>query len=61
LFPTEAIERLRRFFVLLSIKTHFVEGYEEKDFILATIIDEDFGDVPSIDVDGDNHGVYVGE
>jgi hypothetical protein len=28
---------------------------------LATIIDEDSGDVPSIDVDGDNYGVCVGE
>jgi hypothetical protein len=27
---------------------------------LAAIIDEDFGDVPSVDVDGDDHGVCVG-
>jgi hypothetical protein len=33
----------------------------EKDFSLATIIDKDFGDVPSINVDGDDHGVCVGE
>jgi hypothetical protein len=43
------------------IETHFVEGCEEKDFSFATIINEDFGDVPSIDIDGDDHGVYVGE
>jgi hypothetical protein len=46
---------------LLLIETHFVEGCEEKDFSFTTIIDEDFGDVPSIDIDGDDHGVYVGE
>jgi hypothetical protein len=46
---------------LFLIKTHFVKGRKEKDLGLATIIDEDFGDVPSVDVDGDNHGVYVGE
>jgi hypothetical protein len=45
----------------LSIKTHFVEGCAKKDFGLATIVNEDFGDVSSIDVDGDNHGVCVGE
>jgi hypothetical protein len=50
--PTEAIEGLHRFLALLSIKTHFS---------LATIIDEDFSDVPSVDVDGDNHGICVGE
>jgi hypothetical protein len=33
----------------------------EKDFDLATIIDEDFGDIPSVDVDGDNHGVGMWE
>jgi hypothetical protein len=27
---------------------------------LATVINEDFGDIPSIDVDGDDHGAYVG-
>jgi hypothetical protein len=42
-------------------KTHFVKGYEEKDFSLATNIDEDSGDVPSINVDSDDHGVCVGE
>jgi hypothetical protein len=42
------------------IKTHFVEGCEEKEFKLATVIDEDFGDVPSVDVDDNEHGVYVG-
>jgi hypothetical protein len=46
---------------LLLIKTHFVKGYEEKDFGLATVVNEDFGDVSSIDVDGDDHGVCVGE
>jgi hypothetical protein len=27
---------------------------------LATVINEDFGDVPSFDMDGDDHGLYVG-
>jgi hypothetical protein len=27
---------------------------------LASIVDEDFGDVLSIDVDGDDHGISVG-
>jgi hypothetical protein len=31
---------------MFSIKAHFVEGYEEKDFSLVIIIDEDFDDVP---------------
>jgi hypothetical protein len=60
-FPTEAIEGLHRFFELLLIKTHFVEGCEEKDFSLAPVIDEDFCDIPSINVDGDDNGVCVGE
>jgi hypothetical protein len=38
-FSTEAIEGIRQFFELFSIKAHFVKGYEEKDFSLATIID----------------------
>jgi hypothetical protein len=46
---------------MLSIETHFVEGCKEKDISLAAIIDEDFGDVPSIDVDGHDHGVCVVE
>jgi hypothetical protein len=60
-FPAEAVEGLHRLFELLSIKTHFFKGCEEKDFSLATIIDEDFGDVPSVDVDSDNYGICVGE
>jgi hypothetical protein len=60
-FSAEAIEGLRRFFELLSIKTHFVEGCEEKDFGLATVVNKDFGDVPSIDMDGDDHGLCVWE
>jgi hypothetical protein len=60
-FFTKAIEGLHLFFELLLIKAHFVEGCKEKDFRLATVINEDFGDVPSIDVDGDDHGVCVGE
>jgi hypothetical protein len=28
---------------------------------LAAVIDEDFGDVPFVDVDGDDHGVNVRE
>jgi hypothetical protein len=46
---------------MLSIEIHFVEGCEENDFSLATVIYEDFGDIPSIIMDGDNHGVCVVE
>jgi hypothetical protein len=60
-FPAKAIEGLHRFFGLLPIETHFVKGCKENDFSLAAIIDENFSGVPSVDVDGDDHGVYVGE
>jgi hypothetical protein len=43
------------------VETHFFEGREEKDFGLASIVDEDFGDMPSIDVDSDDHGVGMGK
>jgi hypothetical protein len=33
----------------------------EKDFGLATIVNENFGGIPSIDMDGDDHSVFVGE
>jgi hypothetical protein len=42
---------------LFSVIAHFLEGWEEKDLSLATIVDEDFGNVLSINVDGDDHGV----
>jgi hypothetical protein len=61
LFPAEVIEGLHRFFELLSIKAQFVEGCMEKDFSLATVIDEDFCDIPSVDVEGDNYGICVGK
>jgi hypothetical protein len=60
-FSAEAIEGLRRFFELFSVKNHFFEGCEEKDFVLASIVNEDFGDIPSVDVDSDDHGVGVGK
>jgi hypothetical protein len=60
-FSAEAIEGIHRLFELLSIKTYFVEGCEKKDFGLATVVNEDFGGVPSIDMDGDDHGFCVGE
>jgi hypothetical protein len=59
--PTEAIEGLNRFFELFPVETHFFEGCEEKDFGLASIINEDFDDVPSVDVDSDDHGVGMGK
>jgi hypothetical protein len=46
---------------LLSVVAHFFEGWKEKDFGLAAIVDEDSGNVPSIDVDGDNHGIGMWE
>jgi hypothetical protein len=41
--------------------SHFVEGCEEEDFGLATIVDKDFGDVSSVDVDSDDHGIGIGK
>jgi hypothetical protein len=38
LFATKAIEGLHRLFELLSIVTHFLEGCEEKDLRLTTIV-----------------------
>jgi hypothetical protein len=43
------------------IKAHFVEGCEEEDFDLAAIVDKDFGDVSSVDVDSDGHGIGMRE
>jgi hypothetical protein len=60
-FPAEAVEELHWFFELFAIKTHLFEGYEKKDFSLATIVDEEFGDVPSVDVDGDDHSICMWE
>jgi hypothetical protein len=55
-FSVEVIERLCRLFELL-----FVIGQQEKDFSLTAIVDEDSGDVPPINVDGDNHGIGMWE
>jgi hypothetical protein len=43
------------------IETHFVEGCEEKDFGLAAIVNENFGNIPLVDVDGDDHGIDIGK
>jgi hypothetical protein len=58
-FPIKAIEGRRQFFELLLVKTHFVEGCQEEDFGLTAIVNEDFFDVPFINVDCDDHGVSV--
>jgi hypothetical protein len=41
--------------------THFFKGLEEKDFSLVSIVDEDFGNVLSVDVNGDDHSVGMWE
>jgi hypothetical protein len=41
--------------------THTKVAEVEKDFGLATIVNEDFGGIPSIDMDSDDHSVFVGE
>jgi hypothetical protein len=56
-FVAEALEGLHWLFELFSVVAHFLEGRQEKDFSLAAIVDKDFGYVPSIDVDGDNHDI----
>jgi hypothetical protein len=60
-FSVEAIERHRRFFELFSVIAHLFEGYEEENFGLPTIVNKDFDNVPSVDMDGDNYGAGVRE
>jgi hypothetical protein len=60
-FPVEAIEGIRQFSELLSIKTHLIKGCEEGNFSLTPVANEDFGYVPSIDVDCGDHGVSMWE
>jgi hypothetical protein len=59
--PIKAVEGLHRLFELFSIIPHFLKSREKKDFCLAAIVDEDFDNVSSIDVDGDDHSVGVQE
>jgi hypothetical protein len=61
IFSAEAIEGLRQLSKLFLVATHLFKGYEEENFSLTTIIDEDFGNVPSVNVDGDNHSIGMGE
>jgi hypothetical protein len=43
------------------VVTHLFKGCEEEDFGLATIVNENFGNIPSVDVDGDNHAIGMRE
>jgi hypothetical protein len=52
---------LHQFFELFLVITHLFEGCEKENFGLVTIVNKDFGNVPSVDVDGDNHGIGVRE
>jgi hypothetical protein len=61
LYSAEAIEGLRRFFELLLIIAYFFKGCEEENFGLIAILNEDFGNVPSVDVDGDDHDIGIGK
>jgi hypothetical protein len=45
----------------LLVIAHILEGQQEKDFCLAAVVNEDFGNVPSVDVDGEDHGVDMRE
>jgi hypothetical protein len=60
-FASEAIEGLRLLFELLLIMAHFFEGRQEEDFCLAAVVDEDFGDIPSIDVDSMDRSIGMRE
>jgi hypothetical protein len=60
-FAVEDIEGLHRLFELLSIIDHLSKGRQEKDFGLPAIVDENFGDVSSVDVDGDDHSIGMWE
>jgi hypothetical protein len=46
---------------MLLVIAHFLEGRQEKNSYLAAIVNRDFGNIPSIDVDGENHGVGMEE
>jgi hypothetical protein len=58
---SEAIGGFRWLFEMLLVIAHFLEGRQEKNSYLAAIVNMDFGNIPSIDVDGENHGVGMEE
>jgi hypothetical protein len=60
-FTTEAIEGLRLLFELLPIKTYFIKGCYKKNSGLVVIVDEDFGYVPSVNMDCNDHGISMWE
>jgi hypothetical protein len=43
------------------IIAYFFKGCEEENFGLIAILNEDFGNVPSVDVDGDDHDIGIGK
>jgi hypothetical protein len=46
---------------LFLVLAHLFEGCEKENFGLATIVNKDFGNAPSVNVDGDNHGIGMRE
>jgi hypothetical protein len=54
--PTGSILLPPKHFQLLLVVTHFLEGRQEKHFRLTAVVDEDFCDIPLVNV-GDNHHV----
>jgi hypothetical protein len=46
---------------LLLVVAHFLEGRQQKDFGFADVVNEDFANIPSINVDGENHSIGMWE
>jgi hypothetical protein len=60
-FVTKAIDELCWLFQLLLVITHFFGRPKKEDLSLDVIVDEDFGNIPSVDVDSEDHGVGMWE
>jgi hypothetical protein len=56
-FSSKTINGLRRLFKLLLVVAHFLEGRQQKDFGLAAVVNEDFGNISSVNVNGENHSI----
>jgi hypothetical protein len=60
-FVAEAVKGLHRFFELLLVIVYFFKGWQEEYFYLAAAVNGDSRDIPSIDLDGEDHGIGVRE
>jgi hypothetical protein len=60
-FASKAVEGLCRLFEPLLVIAQFFEARQVVDFYLAAIVNEDFSDIPSIDMDREDHGISMRE